>query len=185
MSTEHANASTEGRLRAVLGRPRRVVAAILGGALVVSGLKRRSLGGSAAAALGGWLLYRGLSGDDSSTQAFDGEDATGEDETTAGVERSHTVTVRESADDLYDRWRDPETVTKLFGGFAAVSAPGEGRLRWTVDGPFGRQLTWNAELVEEVPGELLRWESLSAVPAAVEGSVRFRPAPGDRGTEVR
>ena len=58
------------------------------------------------------------------------------------------------------------------------------RQRWTIHGPFGRDLSWETRIAEDRPGESLRWESVERADLASEGSIRFRPAPGDRGTEV-
>jgi len=43
-------------------RWRRAAAAVLGGALLVRGLRRRSLRGGATALVGAWLAYRGVAG---------------------------------------------------------------------------------------------------------------------------
>lgn len=46
-------------------------------------------------------------------------------------------------------------------------------------------MRWEAHVVEDREGELIRWESLEGADIPNEGSVRFRPAPGNRGTEVK
>jgi uncharacterized membrane protein len=70
------------------------------------------------------------------------------------------------------------------GYFAEVTATGEGRAHWVVRGPLGRRLVWDTRIVEDHPGECVRWESLDGALVPNEGVLRFRPAPGDRGTEV-
>lgn len=181
MSAHAENAPSDDRPAAGRGRRTRFVSAAAGAALLAYGARRRSVRGVVAAAAGGWLLYRGVGGA-RPTRATTGTD---EPETaTAAVERSHTVTVAESAEELYERWRDPETQAVVFGEFAEVTAPGENRQRWTVDGPFGRQMTWDVRIVEERPAELLRWKSVEDATVSAGGAVRFRPAPGDRGTEM-
>lgn len=191
-------------------RVRRVASATLGGTLLAVGLRRRSLGGTALALAGGWLLYRGVSGGgrqsrqsqsidlpagdekrevevgvEAETGAGAETEAETEAETPSGattVERS--VTVGESADELSRYWRDPELLTQIVGDFAEVTAAGEARHRWTVDAPLGRSIAWESEIVEDRPGELLRWKSSENAVLSNEGSVRFRTAPADRGTEV-
>lgn len=148
-------------------RWRRIAAVGAGGALLAIGLRRRSLAGAAATLAGGWLLYRAVGGSSA-------EPVT--------VERS--ITVGAPADELAEFWRDPEHLDRIAGPAADVADAGEDRLRWTVRGPFGRTLSVETELAEERPGELLRWEAVEGAPVSGEGSVRFRPAPGDRGTEV-
>ncbi|MFC4448254.1 SRPBCC family protein [Halorussus aquaticus] len=161
----------------------------LGGTLVTVGLRRRSLGGAALALAGGWLLYRGVGGrarpSESKGATPRSEDRATETGTTSeatAVERS--VTVRESPEDLYRFWRDSDLLTRIVGGFAEVSPAGEDRHRWVVSTPFGGSIEWETEVVEDRPGEFLRWKSTEGAPVPNEGSVRFRPAPADRGTEV-
>ena len=62
---------------------------------------------------------------------------------------------------------------------------GEGRTRWTAQAPVKKSVTWEAELVEDVPGEVIAWRSLPGADIDNSGSVRFREAPAGRGTEVR
>jgi len=45
-----------------VGTAERSASAVVGGALVLLGIARRSIGGAAAALLGGGLLYRGIGG---------------------------------------------------------------------------------------------------------------------------
>ena len=167
---------------------RRLPFAAAGGALLAFGLKRRSLGGTAAALAGGWLLYRGLGGGDSPDRPSASDPVTDSDRpspaTSEATETERSVTVGKPADDLYERWRDPETMTRLFSGFADVTAPSEDRWHWTVRTPLGASVTWDTRFVEERPGEVLRWTSTAGAAVSTEGSVHFRPAPGDRGTEV-
>ncbi|NEU56381.1 SRPBCC family protein [Halorussus sp. MSC15.2] len=170
-------------------RVRRMAVTALGGTLVTVGLRRRSLGGTALALTGGWLLYRGVGGrtrpSESGGATPGSEDSGVEAETDSGataVERS--ATVRESPDELYRFWRDSDLLTRIVGGFAEVTLAGEDRHRWVVSAPFGRSIEWETEMVEDRPGEFLRWESTEGAPIPNEGSVRFRPAPADRGTEV-
>ncbi|UPV74500.1 SRPBCC family protein [Halorussus limi] len=168
-------------------RGRRTAAAAVGGTLLAVGLRKRSLGGAALALAGGWLLYRGVDGRGRRSQ--NGGAAVEPDETEPGVasgatEVEKSVTVGESADELYRFWRDSDLLDRIVGGFAEVTLGGEDRHRWSVPAPFGRTVEWETEMVEDRPGEFLRWKSVEGAPIPNEGSVRFRPAPADRGTEV-
>ncbi|NHN59276.1 SRPBCC family protein [Halorussus rarus] len=160
-----------------------------------AGLRRRSLGGAALALAGGWLLYRELRDDGSdggesatageptpATEPADTDAEPGAPSDPTAVERS--VTVGLSADELYGYWRDADRLDEIMGPFAEVTAAGEDRYRWSVAAPLGRQIGWETELVEDRPGELLRWRSNDDATVPNEGSVHFRSAPGDRGTEV-
>jgi uncharacterized membrane protein len=102
----------------------------------------------------------------------------------AAVEIERSITIGKPAPELDRLWRDPATVSRSMGGFAEVAAAGEGRMRWTMPGRKGQNLSWETQLIEDRPGELQRWRSLPDAPVSNEGQVRFRPAPGDWGTEV-
>ncbi|WP_226479375.1 SRPBCC family protein [Natrinema amylolyticum] len=170
------------------GRGRRLATAAVGGMLVVAGLRRRSLGGAAMAIGGGWLVVRGVSGRrplrDRATEMTGepDESATGAAGGPVTVERS--VTVGAPADELAAYWRDPERLTRIMGPVAEVTGAGEDRHHWEVQTPRGPNLTWETELTDGESEPDLRWETLEGAMIANEGSVRFRPAPGDRGTQV-
>ena len=54
-----------------------------------------------------------------------------------------------------------------------------GRLHWVASGPLGRPVEWDAEIINEVEGYLLAWQSLPGSDVDSAGSVRFRDLPGD------
>ena len=98
------------------------------------------------------------------------------------VERS--ITIGKPADELYQRWRDPGTLARIMGDFAAVHASGDGHMHWKVEGPLGRTFEWDSEAVGDRPSESTGWRSLPGASIANEGSVRFHEAPTGRGTVV-
>jgi len=103
---------------------------------------------------------------------------------TAATTVSRSVTIGRSEDELYEAWRDPHVFSQIMGHFAEITATGEDHYRWTVHGPAGAALSWETRLVESEPGEVIRWQTVGDAPVPNSGSVRFRPAPGDRGTLV-
>lgn len=160
----------------------RVASALLGGALVTMGLRRRSMGGAAMAALGANLLYRGVRGRCQIYRALGVNTAKGMATEEPEVERS--ITIGKPAEELYRLWRAPGNLSRIMAHFAEISA-GDGDLQhWKVRGPLGRTVAWNSRVVEERPNEFLRWESLEGSTLPNEGSVRFQPAQRDLGTEV-
>lgn len=169
-------------------RLRRIAAGVLGGAFLVQGLRRRGLGGLAMALAGGWMLARALdrSPGKRAVEAASGtlsglSDRAGGGEDTA---ISRTITIDEPAEDLYETWRDPDQLARIVGHFADVTATDEDLLRWTVEAPGGRTISWDTRIVQAEPGEFLRWETPGDAMVPSEGELRFRPAPGDQGTEV-
>lgn len=166
---------------------KRAASGALGGVLVARGLRRRSLRGTATALAGGWLLSRALGGSDRVREAVrsrtGGEGARGR--TTAGVTAAtRSVTVDRPADELHEMWRDPERLASVVDRFAEVTPRGSDGLHWKMDGPYGRELSWETRVTEEAHGEFIRWETPADAMLPSEGSVRFRPASGGRGTVV-
>jgi uncharacterized membrane protein len=154
----------------------------LGTAAIVAGLGNRKKGTmplaltafagvAAAAAVRDAQLGRGET--DSKRQ---GGASGGEPE----VERS--ITIGKTADELRHCWLDPRTLPQIMAGFATVRAIGDGRMHWKIEGPLGRAFEWDSETVDDRPGKGLGWRSLPNAAISSEGSVRFRPAPADRGT---
>ncbi|SFC62607.1 Uncharacterized membrane protein [Halobiforma haloterrestris] len=173
-----------------VGRWERVASAAVGGTLVVRGLRDRSLSGAATAAVGGALVARGLTGHSRLYRLLDADAGSMEaipivDEGQAPtVERS--IIVGRPAEELAEYWRDPGHLDRIAGRFADVSGDpaAEERHHWRADAPLGRSLEWEALLVEDEPGDRLRWQSLEGAPIGYECTISFEPAPGDRGTLV-
>jgi uncharacterized membrane protein len=54
-----------------------------------------------------------------------------------------------------------------------------------VKAPAGRTVQWDAEIINEIPGEVIGWRTLAGADVISAGSVRFAPLAVGRGTEVR
>lgn len=91
-------------------------------------------------------------------------------------------TINGTPEELYALWRDPETLTQVMGHFATVAAKSEDHAEWTVHGPAGTTLQWESQIVQEEPGQFLRWYSLQGAKIPNGGSIKFAPAVGGRGT---
>ncbi|HXV92151.1 MAG TPA: SRPBCC family protein, partial [Pseudonocardia sp.] len=95
------------------------------------------------------------------------------------------VTVRRPASEVYAYWRDLERLPTFMTHLREVRDLGAGRSRWTATGPGGTSVSWDAEITADTPDELVAWRSLPGAGVPNTGTVRFAPAPGGRGTEVR
>jgi uncharacterized membrane protein len=56
---------------------------------------------------------------------------------------------------------------------------------WVAKAPAGRSLEWSAEIINEIPGELIAWATLAGSDVVSAGSVSFTPSPDGRETQVR
>jgi uncharacterized membrane protein len=102
-----------------------------------------------------------------------------------GLRVERTVTVMRSADELYSRWRDFSRLPELMPHLESVTPVSETRSRWVARSLGDLKLAWEAELVADEPGRLIAWRSVGDADLEHAGSVRFTPAPADRGTEVK
>lgn len=101
-----------------------------------------------------------------------------------GLSVERTITVMASADQLYERWRDFARLPELMPHVESITPRFGGHWQWVVAGPGDTRLTWDAELTADEPGRLIAWRSRPGGDAEHAGTVRFSPAPADRGTEV-
>ena len=86
--------------------------------------------------------------------------------------------------EVYAAWRDLESLPLVMPHVKRVeNRSGSTRSRWTVAGPGNADVTWEADIFEDVPGERIAWRADDA-PVRHAGTVRFAQAPGGRGTEV-
>ncbi len=95
------------------------------------------------------------------------------------------ITVNRPPNELYQFWHDFENLPRFMDHLKAVQVTGEKQSHWTAKGPAGTTVAWDAEVIDDRPGELISWRSLDGAAVDNAGSVRFVSAPGGRGTEVR
>jgi uncharacterized membrane protein len=180
-----------GRGRQVnVGGPERVASAIAGGALAAFGLTRKSAPGWILAGIGAYGLFRGISGHCLAYQVLgiDGTQAgraQPRDFFERGIHVSKAVTINKPARELFDYWRDLTNLPRIMSHLKSVEVIDDCRSRWVAKGPMGSSIEWVAEIINEEPHELIAWRSLADAEVDNAGSVRFVPAPGGRGTEVR
>ena len=103
-----------------------------------------------------------------------------------GVTITESVTIQVSAGTLYDFWRDPSNLPRVMPYLVQVDRLDDQRSHWIARGPAGHTVEWDATIINDIPGELLAWQSLPGADVASAGSVRFRPlAPGGTQVDVR
>lgn len=99
-------------------------------------------------------------------------------------EAHKAITIGKSPAELYSFWRNYENLPKFMSHLQSVQDLGGNRSHWRTHAPLIGSIEWDAETTEDVPNERIAWRSLPGSSVATEGSVRFVPAPGNRGTEV-
>jgi uncharacterized membrane protein len=171
--------------------PERWVSVIFGSALAAYGLKKRNLGGLVLGGIGGALLWRGATGHCDIYNAF-GVSTKPErnDENVSvpygkGVHLDEAITIDASVEKLYNFWRDFENLPKFMCNLHSVQVHDQSRSRWVAKGPAGSLVNWEAEIINEIPNELIGWRSVDGSEINNAGSVHFTPAADGRGTDVQ
>jgi uncharacterized membrane protein len=174
-----------------VGLAERWLAVAGGSGLALYGLVRRGPVGLGLAIVGGGLVYHGAAGRSPFYQALGINRANTHSGSRASVRHlegtrvERSVTINRPAADLFQFWRAFENLPRIMKHLESVQAVDEQRSHWVASGPAGRRVKWDAEIVREVPNELIAWRSLHGSDIASAGSVRFRSAGAGRGTGVR
>src|SRR5919109_347626 len=156
-----------------VGETERIISAIAGGALLIFGLTRMSVGGMLLAAVGAALGYRGLTGH------CDAYERLGID---AGGARRNVGSAPPQR--VYDVWRNLENLPRVLSHVERVEVLDRTRSRWTIKGPAGARVSWDAELINDKPREVIAWRTTESLLVNHAGSVTFEPV-GTGQTRVR
>jgi uncharacterized membrane protein len=97
---------------------------------------------------------------------------------------SKTFTINAAPDEVYRFWRQLDNLPRFMRHLESVERMGGRISHWVARGPAGMRVQWDAEMIEDTP-QRISWRSLEHADVRNSGSVEFRPAPGDRGTELR
>jgi uncharacterized membrane protein len=173
----------------------RWASALGGAALAAYGVRQvkaeRTLAGAMIAAAGGVLIARGGTGHCPMYAAagFNTADHRTDTRTALsggrGVNVEEVVTINAPAEQLFGFWRNFAQLPTFMDHLVSVHQVDYRRSHWVARAPAGRTVQWDAEIINEIPGELIGWRTLEGADVVSAGSVRFKRATGGRGTEVR
>lgn len=96
-----------------------------------------------------------------------------------------SITINRPAEEVYRFWRDFENLPRFMNHLVSVTNENERRTHWVAKGPAGTEVSWDAELTQDIPNELIAWRSLPGSTVENSGTVEFETATGGRGTIVR
>ena len=177
-ATGYAPASEEVNI----GMDERLATGLAGGALALFGLTRGSLKGFALALIGGGLAYRAFSGHCPMYQALGWRrDQAGSNragvQARAGERVVRSILINKQPEELFRFWRKLENIPQVMDHVLEVQAIDEKRSHWKAKGPLNTTLSWDAEIINERPNEMIAWQSINSNEVATAGSVHFEPAP--------
>jgi len=158
----------------------RMIGGAAGGALLLLGLKKRGVLGLGLAAVGGYLAYRAATGNDPVMAAAG---LSGAANAAKPIFVEHSVVIDRPAQQVYAYWRQLENLPRIMSHLESVTVLDERRSRWVAKAPLGTHVEWEAEIVNDKPGERIGWHSLPGATVDNAGSVQFESLPGG-GTRI-
>jgi uncharacterized membrane protein len=164
----------------------RVASVAAGVALVYLGTRHRSRT-RLATSTGVSLIARGIAGYCPVNAAIGrGVDRSDTKVALAGARGIHvyeSVVINRPPRELFAFWRDFGNLPRFMDHLERVDVISNKRSIWTAKAPAGMRVKWEAEVINEIEGELIGWQSTANADVATAGSVRFVPAMGG-GTEI-
>jgi uncharacterized membrane protein len=173
-----------------VGETERILS-LFGGAGMILFALSRGVKGLWMAIIGAMLIYRGTTGHSVVYDVLGYSSAVATNRANVAVPHQQGIHVVKSViidrpvEELYHFWRNFENLPRFMKHLESVTVRDSVHSFWTAKGPAGTKVSWEAEIVNEVPYEVIGWRSLANADIANAGSVRFSPAPGGQGTEVR
>ncbi|MCU1244800.1 MAG: cyclase/dehydrase [Acidobacteria bacterium] len=193
MTSSHAFRSHSPASSPNVGNPERWASLVAGAAVAAYGLTRRSVSGTLIAGIGGALLWRGATGHCpiySSLGMNTAGGGTREQSNVSvpygkGIRVEQTATVNIPPEQLFSFWRNFANLPRFMDHLESVTLEGSNRSHWVAKGPAGMKAEWDAEIINEIPNELIGWRSVNGSMVGNAGSVHFTPTADGRGTELR
>src|SRR5260370_37403890 len=168
----------------------RLLYGLAGGALVIFGMSRRWGWGEPLAVVGADLLSYGATGHHLYEALGITRGHAGTREGTRiphqlGVQVERSIHVNAPPRKAYEFVRDLENLPRFMEHVKNVSTKDEKRSHWVVKAPAGTQVEWDAEIINDLPDELIAWRSINNPDIDSAGSVRFERTTRDDGTVIR
>lgn len=177
-----------------VGDSERAVSVAAGAIIGLLGLSRGSLPGLLGAAVGGALVYRGLTGTcpmyratgTDTTEPSQGE-AEGLESLHNGIHITTAFGIRKSPEELYTFWRNFENLPRIMTHLESVRVIDDRRSHWVAraNSLGGKRFEWDAEITVDEPNRRIAWRSLPGADVTNAGQITFSTGlHEDRGTEV-
>jgi len=167
---------------------------IAGGSLAILGLRQtlkyHSIPGAGLVLAGLALIRRGVTGHCDLYQTLGVKTAHHQPGAAAsiayqqGIRVDRSITINAGREEVYSFWRNLENLPRFMRHVRSVKELDQNRSHWIIEAPAGQVVEWDAEIINEIPNELLAWRSLPGTAIDNAGSVRFEHATAGRGTRV-
>lgn len=175
----------ERKIQVNAGDLEHIAAMGIGAVLLTLGVKRRGWGGAILAGAGLGMVGRGLQG---YKRVFNAVGLPFEDKPVTLAKRAlkieKHIRIERSPEDLYAFWRKLSNLPSVMQHIVSVQENGRNRSHWVAKAPIGTIVEWDAEIINDVPNELIAWRSFEGSDVDNAGSVHFEPD-GHGGTVLK
>ena len=154
----------------------RLLATAAGGALATYGARRRGVIGSAVSTAGLGILTRALTN-------FETGRLLGLNEGRKVIDIQKTINIEAPVDRVFTYWSHPENFPEFMTHVHEVRRIGDGLYRWSVGGPAGIMVQWDAQITDLDFNKLLAWKSLPGAMVGQSGVTQFSST-ADGGTRI-
>jgi uncharacterized membrane protein len=144
--------------------------------LIGYGVRNRSLGGVLSSAAGGALFLRSTMNLPLSRLAGVGGDT---------IKIQKTLHVNAPVEHVFAALTNYENFPYFMRNVRHVRSHPDGRSHWSVAGPAGTTVEWDAETTQLEPNELIAWRSVRHAMVQHSGSIRFQSENGGTCLEIR
>ncbi|RMT77213.1 YgaP-like transmembrane domain [Pseudomonas viridiflava] len=167
----------------------RVVSIAAGSLLLVTALRRGGLIGLLGAAAGAYGVLRGVSGRCAVKRKLASTPFEHQFQNAHGWKASEaisrSVTIGKPMSEIRAFLEQPQNIGPLIPWVDSIEAIDTETSRWTVRGPLGRTLNWTLQRSPSSEHDSLHWQTLPAGKWQHNISASLKPAPGNRGTELK
>jgi uncharacterized membrane protein len=103
-----------------------------------------------------------------------------------GIEVQKVINIAAPVERVFEFWNRHEDFPLFMSNVKEVRKTGEGRYHWTVAGPAGVPVEWDAEITKLIPNKSLEWESLEGSAIEQKGRVLFQAlSEGETSIEIK
>lgn len=177
----NTNSETGGKLSVNVGKIERIASIVGGTLLIYQAFKGDQKFKLPAAIAGLYLFGRGATGHDA-IYSLAGKHKL--PDTVKNINIITKITVNHPRQEVYNFWRKLSNLPLFMDHLEEVTELDNNRSHWVakVPGHLGK-IEWDAEVVKEIDGELLGWNSLPGASIQNAGKLEFRDA-DENGTEL-
>jgi uncharacterized membrane protein len=149
------------------GKPTSPVLRLIGGALALYGFTRRGRLGTLLRTLGTGMVVGTVGRERLALSGL------GPLDRRRAVDIQKTLYIEAPLDQVYAFWSNYENFPLFMSHVREVEDLGDGRSHWSISGPGGVPIEWNAALTQQTPNEVIAWRSEAGSMLENAGIIRF------------